>query len=118
MALGGQSVLTLLLPWPVQTIIDEIGRSGVHSHDPAVKYSLFRFILSSMERFLESDEFDFLYRNIGLLTLFYLSNAALLYFQNSLLVRLGQQVVLDVRRRLFSHLIVLPQVFFRNRPDG
>lgn len=118
MALGGQSVLTLLLPWPVQTIIDEIGRSGVHSHDPAVKYSLFRFILSSMERFLESDEFDFLYRNIGLLTLFYLSNAALLYFQNSLLVRLGQQVVLDVRRRLFSHLIVLPQVFFETAQTG
>jgi ATP-binding cassette subfamily B protein len=107
-----------MLPWPVQAIIDHIGRSSIHSHDPAARYSLFQFILSSAERFIQSNEFDFLYKNIGWLSLLYLSNAALLYFQNIVLVRLGQRVVLDIRRRLFSHLIALPQNFFEKAQTG
>lgn len=117
-ALLAQSALTLMLPWPVQSIIDHIGRGSVHNHDPAGRYSLFQFILSSVQRFIQSDELDFLYKNIGWLSLLYISNAALLYFQNIILARLGQQVVLDIRRRLFSHLIALPQKFFEKAQTG
>jgi ATP-binding cassette subfamily B protein len=112
-----QTVLTLLLPWPVRTMIDHVVENPGHGHGTA-GWDLLRFVVSSMEGIFRSRKFQFLYEGIGLLFLIYLSNSILLYLQNVSLAKLGQQVVLRIRENLFSQLISLPASFFEQRKTG
>ncbi|MDX2007784.1 MAG: ABC transporter ATP-binding protein [Meiothermus sp.] len=54
---------------------------------------------------------------LGLLGIFALQ-AAFSYLNTSLLVRVGQGVVADLRKALFDHLMGLPVRFFENRKTG
>jgi ATP-binding cassette, subfamily B, bacterial MsbA len=54
---------------------------------------------------------------LGLLGIFALQ-AVFSYLNTSLLVRVGQGVVADLRKALFSHLMGLPVRFFENRKTG
>ena len=112
-----QTGLTLLLPWPVRTMIDHVVENPSHGHGTA-GWDLLRFVVSSMEGIFRSPKFHFLYEGIGLLFLIYLSNSILLYLQNVSLAKLGQQVVLRIRENLFSQLISLPASFFEQRKTG
>jgi ATP-binding cassette subfamily B protein len=114
----GQTALTLIQPWPVQRIIDHVVSNPTHGSDLAAKYDLSHFILTTIERFLSANDFDFLFKGIGLLLIIYVSSAVLLYFQNAALAQLGQSVVLRVRERLLSHLISLPHNYFENARTG
>ena len=71
-----------------------------------------------MERFFYSQDFDFLYKGTGILLAIYLINPILLYFQSIFLSRLGQQVVLHIRKNLFAQMIALPHSFFEKAQTG
>ena len=119
LSLVGQTAMTLLQPWPVKRIIDHIIRevptAGVVTH---TKVGIVHFILGSVRAFLAGSTFDFLYRGIGLLALIILLNSLFLYLQNIHLTRLGQRVILEVRTKLFAHLMALPQRFFEDARSG
>jgi ATP-binding cassette subfamily B protein len=113
-----QTVLTLVQPWPVRNMIDHIVENPSHGQNMEAKYDLFRFIGSTIEQFFYSNDFDFLYRGFFALLAIYVSAAVLLYFQNISLARLGQQVVLHIRKNLFSQMIALPHSFFEKAQTG
>jgi len=118
-SLIGQTAMTLLQPWPVKSIIDHIIRevptAGVVTGS---RVGLVHFILGSIKAFITGTEFGFLYKGIGLLALIILFNSLFLYLQNIYLTRLGQRVTLEVRSKLFSHLINLPHRFFEETKSG
>jgi ATP-binding cassette subfamily B protein len=115
----GQTAMTLLQPWPVKSIIDQIIRvvptAGAVT---STQVGLVHFILGSLKAFVTGTEFDFLYKGIGLLAVIILFNSLFLYMQNIYLTRLGQRVTLEVRSKLFSHLISLPHRFFEESRSG
>ena len=71
-----------------------------------------------MKGFFYSQDFDFLYKGVGILLAIHLINSILLYFQNISLSRLGQQVVLHIRKNLFAQMMTLPQSFFEKAQTG
>lgn len=113
-----QTGLTLVQPWPVRNIIDHVVANPGHGNGTAASYDLFQFIVSSVRHIFHSHDFDFLYKGMGALFAIYLANAVLLYFQNISLVRLGQQVVLHIRKNLFAQTIALPHGFFEQAQTG
>jgi ATP-binding cassette subfamily B protein len=113
-----QTGLILVQPWPVRMMIDHVVDNPSHTQDIAVKYDLFRFIVSTIKGFFYSNDFDFLYKGVGILFLIHLTNTFLLYFQNLSLSRLGQQVVLHIRKNLFAQMMTLPQSFFEKAQTG
>ena len=118
-SLIGQTAMTLLQPWPVKSIIDQIIREVPSAGSvTGTQVGLVHFILGSIQEFVTGNEFDFLYKGIGLLALIILFNSLFLYLQNIYLTRLGQRVTLEVRTRLFSHLINLPHRFFEESRSG
>jgi ABC-type multidrug transport system fused ATPase/permease subunit len=48
----------------------------------------------------------------------HLINSILVYFQNISLSQLGQKVVLQIRKNLFTQMITLPQSFFEKAQTG
>jgi ATP-binding cassette subfamily B protein len=118
-SLVGQTAMTLLQPWPVKGIIDQIIREVPSAGTvTGTQVGLVHFILGSIKAFITSPDFDFLYKGIGLLALIILLNSLFLYLQNIYLTRLGQRVTLEVRSKLFSHLINLPHRFFEETRSG
>lgn len=113
-----QTGLTLVQPWPIRSMIDHVIKNPDQGHKSAAGDSLFQFIVSSAEGFIHSGQFEFLYDGIGLLLIFLVSNAVLLYLQNLSLARLGQEVVLYIRENLFSQLISFPHSFFEKARTG
>ncbi len=118
LVMAGQTALTLLQPWPIRNMIDHVVRNPAGVYDPDLKYRLLNFLVASADEFVHGERFDFVLIGVGLLLAIYLGNAMLLYFQNIGLTRLGQDVVLTLRRRLFSHLITLPHSFFEGARTG
>jgi len=114
----GQVALTLVQPWPIQMIVDELIKSAPQGHETVSKHGFWKFVLSSVEHGLYATDFDFLFKGIGILFAIYLASAFLLYMQNSLLAHLSQRVVLRVRENLFSHLLFLPHNFFEKVRTG
>ena len=112
-----QTGLTLVQPWPIRMMIDHVVENPSHQ-DIAAKYDLLRFIVSTMKRFFYSQDFDFLYKGVGILLAIHLINSILLYFQNISLSRLGQRVVLYIRKNLFAQMMTLPQSFFEKAQTG
>ena len=113
-----QTGLILVQPWPVRMMIDHVVANPGHGQDLAIKYDLFRFIVSTVKGFFYSNDFDFLYKGVGILFAIHLTNTVLLYFQNLSLSRLGQQVVLHIRKNLFAQMMTLPQSFFEKARTG
>ena len=119
LSLVGQTAMTLLQPWPVKSIVDHIIREVPTAGTvTGTQVGLIHFILGSVREFLAGTTFDFLYRGIGLLALIILLNSLFLYLQNIYLTRLGQRVILEVRTKLFAHLMTLPQRFFEEMRSG
>ncbi|MDP1990547.1 MAG: ABC transporter transmembrane domain-containing protein, partial [Syntrophales bacterium] len=112
-----QTGLVLVQPWPIRMMIDHVVENPSHQ-DITAKYDLLRFIVSTMKRFFYSQDFDFLYKGVGLLLAIHLINSILLYFQNISLSRLGQRVVLYIRKNLFAQMMTLPQSFFEKAQTG
>jgi ATP-binding cassette subfamily B protein len=113
-----QTGLILVQPWPIRMMIDHVVENPSHNQDIAAKYDLLRFIVSTMKGFFYSQDFDFLYKGVGILLAIHLINSILLYFQNISLSRLGQQVVLHIRKNLFAQMMALPQSFFEKAQTG
>ncbi len=112
-----QAGLTLVQPWPIRTMIDHVVENPTHAHGTA-GWDLFRFVVSSVNGFLTSSDFDFLFKGIGILLIICLLSSILLYFQNIILARLGQKAVLYIRQNLFSQLIFFPHSFFEKAQTG
>ena len=113
-----QTGLILVQPWPIRMMIDHVVANPDQGHDMAVKYGLLRFTFSTMKGFFYSHDFDFLYKGVGILLAIHLINSILLYFQNISLSQLGQKVVLQIRKNLFTQMITLPQSFFEKAKTG
>ncbi len=113
-----QSLVTLAMPWPIRTIIDQVIEQAGDDMHMTEKNDLWQFILSSFYQFFQSDHFDFLYLGIGLLMVLYLTNSLLLYTQAISLAKLGQQVVFHIRENLFAQVIALPHNFIEESPTG
>ena len=113
-----QTGLILVQPWPIRMMIDHVVANPDQGHDMAVKYGLLRFTFSTIKGFFYSQDFDFLYKGVGILLAIHLINSILLYFQNISLSRLGQKVVLQIRKNLFTQMITLPQSFFEKAQTG
>ena len=113
-----QTGLILVQPWPIRMMIDHVVANPDQGHDLAVKYGLLRFTFSTMKGFFYSQDFDFLYKGVGLLLAIHLINSILVYFQNISLSQLGQKVVLQIRKNLFTQMITLPQSFFEKAKTG
>lgn len=112
-----QTGLVLVQPWPIRMMIDHVVENPSHQ-DITAKYDLLRFIVSTMKGSFYSQDFDFLYKGVGLLLAIHLINSLLLYFQNVSLSRLGQRVVLYIRKNLFAQMMTLPQSFFEKAQTG
>jgi ATP-binding cassette, subfamily B, bacterial len=116
----GQTALTVIQPWPLRAIIDHLianptaGRSSLEG----IRHNPFRLLTASLNGFLQTADFDFLFRNTGYLVAIFALGAVLLYTQNNWLAQLGQKTVLAVRGNLFSHLISLSESFFEKRRTG
>ena len=109
--------LTLLLPWPIRSMVDHV----INHPDLRMNLTqdgLFTFILKSIRDIFIHPNFYFIFEGIGLLLFIYISNSALIYFENVSLARLGQRAILRLRENLFSHLINLPQDFFEKTKTG
>ncbi|TSA45821.1 MAG: ABC transporter ATP-binding protein [Deltaproteobacteria bacterium] len=113
-----QTGLILVQPWPIRMMIDHVVTNPSHNQDITVQYDLLRFIVSAMKGLFYSKDFDFLYKGVGILLAIHLINSILLYFQNISLSRLGQQVVLHIRKNLFAQMMILPQSFFEKTQTG
>ena len=113
-----QTGLILVQPWPIRMMIDHVVANPDQGHDMAVKYGLLRFTFSTIKGFFYSQDFDFLYKGVGILLAIHLINSILLYFQNISLSQLGQKVVLQIRKNLFTQMITLPQSFFEKAQTG
>jgi ATP-binding cassette subfamily B protein len=113
-----QTGLILVQPWPIRMMIDHVVANPDQGHDMAVKYGLLRFTFSTMKGFFYSQDFDFLYKGVGILLAIHLINSILVYFQNISLSQLGQKVVLQIRKNLFTQMITLPQSFFEKAQTG
>lgn len=109
-----QTGLTLVQPWPVRTMIDQVVANPGPGLASEAKYNLIRCIVSTVG----SPNYDFLYQGAAILLGIHLMSSILLYFQNISLSRLGQQVVLHVRKNLFAQMITLPQSFFEKAQTG
>lgn len=119
LSLIGQTVMTLLMPWPMKNIIDHIIRevptAGVVTGN---EQGLVHFIFQSAKTFITGTEYDFLYKETGLLCLIVFMNSLFLYIQSRYVAKMGQTITLEVRDKLFTHLINLPQHFFDNAKSG
>ena len=119
LCLIGQTAMTLLMPWPMKHIIDHIIReyptAGVVTGS---EQGLVHFVLMSAKTFITGHEYDFLYKGIGALCLIVFFNSLFLYIQSLYIAKMGQTITLEVRRKLFSHLINLPQSFFDKSKSG
>ncbi len=116
--LVGQTILTLAQPWPVRVIIDYVVKSPTISHDFRPTGGVMELAAARISQFFTSPDVRFLLGYLTILLGIYLLNAFLLYLQNLALARLSQQVILAVRRNLFSHLMFLPQRFFDGARTG
>ncbi len=112
-----ETLLMLAQPWPVRAIIDRVVAVSA-SVQPMGEKGLWDFILASVAKSFHSGDFHFIYKWIGVLLVIYMANAVLLYRQNIALARLGQRVVLRVRKSLFSQMIALPHGFFEKAETG
>ncbi|SFM39544.1 ABC transporter ATP-binding protein [Thermodesulforhabdus norvegica] len=114
----GQTALVLLQPWPIRAMIDHIVTYTDHSGHYIDRYSLTEFVIASIRGLIGQSHIQFLFKNIGLLALIYIANALLLFLQNITLARVGQNITLDLRKKLFNHLICMPHSFFEKSQTG
>ncbi len=118
-SLLAMSAMTLVLPWPMKFIIDriivEVPSAGRISGD---KTGLLHFIFASLQGIFHQGMGGAVYRAIGVYVVLALLSGLFIYVAQVELVRLGQNVTLTVRGRLFSHLINLPQSFFEKAKSG
>lgn len=119
LSLIGQTVMTLLMPWPMKNIIDHIIRevptAGIVTGD---EQGLVHFVINSAITFVSENKYDFLYKETGRLCLIIFMNSLFLYIQSHYIAKMGQTITLEVRHRLFTHLINLPQRFFDKSKSG
>ncbi len=118
-AFVGETVTILLQPWPMKSIIDEIiQRVPDAGTVTGTKVGLLHFIIGSFKAIFIETRFDFLYLGIGFLILIIFFKSFFVYLQSIYLTRLGQGVTLEIRNRLFSHIINLPHRFFDESRSG
>ena len=99
------AVVDVPLPYLIRHIIDDVLRTRTHRY-------LFGFDLSGI------DPVTLLNIIFALLVINAILKGVLVYTQRILTERVGQQVVFELRRDLFSHLQGLSLTFFRNSSTG
>jgi ATP-binding cassette subfamily B protein len=118
-SLAGQTITIICLPWPIKNIIDYlIQRIPTAGSGTGSIVGLSDFIIHSFYALFSNEDFKFIYSNILIFTGIIFLNSLFLYLQSTYLVELGQNVVFEIRKRLFTHLINLPQNYFVAHSSG
>ncbi|EMG38609.1 ABC-type multidrug transport system, ATPase and permease component [Desulfocurvibacter africanus PCS] len=118
LALAGQSGLILALPWPFRQIVDHLVQQKATGQDATTAQGLGEFARNALHSLQTTQTADIILISAALLLFLYVSNALLMYLQHYFLVRLGQSVVLSVRRELFTRIITMPAGFFATARSG
>lgn len=118
-SLAGQTATTIFLPWPIKSIIDyliqKVPTAGIGAGSIV---GLTDFIIHSVYALFSNEDFQFIYIHMLIFTGIIFFNSLFLYLQSTYLVQLGQNVVFEIRNRLFTHLINLPRSFFSGHSSG
>ena len=103
----GYTAMRLAEPWPLKIIFDNV-LGGIPLRTP----------VPTLNRVLGGDRTALLVVTTIAILVFALVRGVFYYYQNVLASRVGQQVVLDIRRRLFAHMQRLSLSFHAKSSTG